>query len=42
MLERGVIVRPIAPDTLAICPPLVIEEDDLDAIPAALRAALAS
>jgi adenosylmethionine-8-amino-7-oxononanoate aminotransferase len=40
MLELGVIVRPIAPVTLAICPPLVITDGDLDAIPAALRAAL--
>jgi putrescine aminotransferase len=40
MLGRGVIVRPIAPSTLAICPPLVIEDDDLDAIPAALHACL--
>jgi adenosylmethionine-8-amino-7-oxononanoate aminotransferase len=40
MLARGVIVRPIAPHTLAICPPLVIEDADLDAIPAAMRAAL--
>jgi putrescine aminotransferase len=40
MLLRGVIVRPIAPATLAICPPLVISDDDLDAIPAALSACL--
>jgi adenosylmethionine-8-amino-7-oxononanoate aminotransferase len=40
MLARGVIVRPIAPHALAICPPLVIGDDDLDAIPAAMRAAL--
>lgn len=40
MLSQGVIVRPIAPSTLAICPPLVIEPEDLAAIPAALRAAL--
>ena len=40
MVELGVIVRPIAPVTLAICPPLVIGEDDLAAIPAALRTAL--
>jgi adenosylmethionine-8-amino-7-oxononanoate aminotransferase len=40
MLELGVIVRPIAPATLAICPPLVIEPADLDAIPQALRDAL--
>jgi adenosylmethionine-8-amino-7-oxononanoate aminotransferase len=40
MLELGVVVRPIAPATLAVCPPLVIEPADLDAIPNALRAAL--
>jgi putrescine aminotransferase len=40
MLALGVVVRPIAPSTLAICPPLVIEPDDLDAIPEAMRAAL--
>jgi adenosylmethionine-8-amino-7-oxononanoate aminotransferase len=40
MLELGVVVRPIAPSTLAICPPLVIALEDLDAIPDALRAAL--
>ena len=40
VLELGVFVRPIAPSTLAICPPLVIGDDDLDAVPAALRTAL--
>ncbi|MDT7546706.1 MAG: hypothetical protein QOE99_2816 [Actinomycetota bacterium] len=40
MLGLGVIVRPIAPSTLAICPPLVIEPADLDAIPAAIRGAV--
>jgi putrescine aminotransferase len=40
LLDQGVIVRPIAPSTLAICPPLVIGNDDLDAIPAALRTCL--
>ncbi len=40
MLDLGVIVRPIAPVSLAMCPPLVITDDDLDAIPAALRTAL--
>jgi len=40
MLDLGVIVRPIAPSTLAICPPLVIEPADLAAIPAAIRGAL--
>ena len=40
MLDLGVIVRPIAPSTLAICPPLVIEPEDLAAIPAAIRTAV--
>jgi len=40
VLDLGVIVRPIAPATLAICPPLVITDEDLDAVPAALRTAL--
>jgi len=42
VLELGVVVRPIAPSTLAICPPLVIGDDDLDAVPAALRTVLAA
>ncbi|HEY0358486.1 MAG TPA: aminotransferase class III-fold pyridoxal phosphate-dependent enzyme [Mycobacteriales bacterium] len=40
MLAAGVIVRPIAPTTLAICPPLVIEDEDLDLIASTLRAAV--
>jgi adenosylmethionine-8-amino-7-oxononanoate aminotransferase len=40
MLDDGVIVRPIAPTTLAICPPLVIDDADLDLIAKTLRAAL--
>jgi len=40
MVTGGVIVRPIPPSTLAMCPPLVIEDDDLAAIPAAIRSAL--
>jgi adenosylmethionine-8-amino-7-oxononanoate aminotransferase len=32
MLTRGVIPRPIATHSLAFCPPLVIEDDDLDRI----------
>ena len=40
LLDLGVILRPIAPATLAICPPLVITDDDLDRIPEALRTAL--
>ena len=42
VLDAGVVVRPIAPATLAMCPPLVITDDDLDAVPAALRTALAA
>ena len=30
MLERGVIVRPLGPSTIAFCPPLVIEDADVD------------
>ncbi len=41
MLEAGVVVRPIAPATLAICPPLVIEDDDLDAVVTVMADALA-
>lgn len=37
MLERGVIVRPIGTSTLAMCPPLVIDDDDLARMGAALR-----
>ncbi len=40
MLDTGVVVRPIAPSTLAICPPLVIEDDDIDLIVNTMRAAL--
>ncbi len=40
MLDDGVVVRPIAPATLAVCPPLVIEDDDVDLIPATMAAAL--
>jgi adenosylmethionine-8-amino-7-oxononanoate aminotransferase len=41
MLDAGVVVRPIAPATLALCPPLVISDDELDEVVAALRTALA-
>ena len=40
VLALGVVVRPIAPSTLAVCPPLVITDEDLDEVPAALRTAL--
>lgn len=36
MLDRGVIVRPIPPLTLAMCPPLVISDADVDRIVSAL------
>jgi putrescine aminotransferase len=42
MLDGGVVVRPIAPSTLAICPPLVIEDADIDQISEALRAAVSA
>lgn len=29
MFDRGVIVRPLGPSTIAFCPPLVIDDDDL-------------
>ncbi len=40
MLTQGVIPRPIATHTIAICPPLVITDDDLDKIATATRNAL--
>ncbi len=40
MLDLGVVVRPIAPVTLAICPPLVITDDELDEVVATLRTSL--
>jgi putrescine aminotransferase len=40
MLDDGVVVRPIAPSTLAICPPLVIEDDDVDLIASTMKTAL--
>ena len=36
LLERGVILRPLGASTLAICPPLVISDDELDSITTAL------
>jgi adenosylmethionine-8-amino-7-oxononanoate aminotransferase len=41
MLDRGVIVRPIGEDTLAFCPPLVIDDADLDRCVEAFAGALA-
>lgn len=40
MLARGVIPRPIATHTVAVCPPLVIGDDDLHRIVEVARAAL--
>jgi adenosylmethionine-8-amino-7-oxononanoate aminotransferase len=40
MLENGVICRPLAPDALAFCPPLVITDDQLDRCVEALAASL--
>jgi putrescine---pyruvate transaminase len=40
MLEGGVICRPIGADTLAFCPPLVIEDDQIDRIVDTLASAL--
>jgi len=41
LLTDSVIVRPVAPSTLAICPPLVIQDDDVDPIVSTMQAALA-
>jgi adenosylmethionine-8-amino-7-oxononanoate aminotransferase len=41
ILAAGAIVRPIPPDTLAMCPPLMIPDADLDTLLAALRSGLA-
>lgn len=41
VLELGVVVRPIAPTTIAMCPPLVISDEQLDELVGALREALA-
>ena len=40
LLDRGVIARPIGAAAIAFCPPLVIDDDDLDLCFAALRGAL--
>lgn len=40
MLGLGAIARPIAPSTIAFCPPLVIENDDIDLLLHALEAGL--
>ena len=41
VLDLGVVVRPIAPTTLAMCPPLVVTDEQLDEVVGALRTALA-
>jgi len=40
MVERGAIVRPLAPDAIAFCPPLVITDEEIDLLLAALGDAL--
>ena len=40
MLGDGVICRPIGPDTLAFCPPLMISDAQVDRIVDALASAL--
>jgi len=40
LLERGVIARPIGTGTIAFCPPLVIDDDDLELCVTALRESL--
>lgn len=40
LLESGVIARPIGTSTIAICPPLVITEEELTQVACALRSAL--
>ena len=41
VLDLGVVVRPIAPTTIAMCPPLVVTDEQLDEVVGALRTALA-
>lgn len=40
MMERGVIARPIGPDTLTFCPPLVTSDEQIDTCVTALADAL--
>jgi putrescine aminotransferase len=37
LLDRGVILRAVGPSALAVCPPLVITDDELDQLDVALR-----
>jgi adenosylmethionine-8-amino-7-oxononanoate aminotransferase len=41
MIDDGVIVRPIGPATLALCPPLVLTDDEAGRIVESMRSALA-
>jgi adenosylmethionine-8-amino-7-oxononanoate aminotransferase len=40
LLEQGIIVRPIGDSTLALCPPLVITDEQIDACVEALATTL--
>ena len=40
MLAHGAIARPIPPSTIAFCPPLVIDDNDIDTLVGALAAAV--
>ena len=40
LMARGVIARALGPSTVAFCPPLVIDDDDLDLCVQALRASV--
>jgi adenosylmethionine-8-amino-7-oxononanoate aminotransferase len=40
MLGDGVICRPIGPDTLAFCPPLIVSDEQIDRIVDTLASAL--
>ncbi len=42
MLQHGAIARPIPPSTIAFCPPLVISDEEIDQLIAALDAGLAA
>ncbi|MDF1595225.1 MAG: aspartate aminotransferase family protein [Acidimicrobiia bacterium] len=40
LLKKGVIIRPIPPNHLTMCPPLVITDDQIDTIVSSLRSVL--